>query len=222
MYFSRITLPYQNLELGQLAQLNASGDGPHHLIWRAFDGLVKDKERPCLYRCDLGSNALTFFTVSEHEPLDWDGRFNVETKPYTPKLRSGLRLGFMLRANAVVSRKTPGQKRGQRHDVVMDYKAQHPEAKDEHTNAQIVQRAGNDWLEQRAASHGFSLLQLQADGYQQHRFFKRHKKQQVQFSTIEFSGVLSVEDPDLLRAALFEGLGSTKAYGNGLLMVRPQ
>lgn len=222
MYFSRIILPFKHLELGQLAQLNATGDGPHHLIWRAFDGIVDDKERPCLYRCELGSDQMTFFTVSELAPLDWEGRFHVETKPYDPKLSKGQRLGFVLRANAVVSRKTEGKTRGQRHDIVMDYKAQNPEAKDEHSNAEIVNIAGTDWLEQRASKHGFSLLQRRADGYQQHRFFKRNKKQQVQFSTIELSGVLSVEDPELLRAALFEGLGATKAYGNGLLMVRPQ
>lgn len=221
MYFSKIVLRYDRLELGQLAQLNLRHDGPHHIIWRAFDGLVPNDERPCLYRADADDHGITFHVVSAMAPLDWDGRFEVQTKAYNPKLPQGATLGFMLRANATVARKASDKKRSSRHDIVIDYKKNDPNAQGL-TRPEIAQLAGEQWLKQRGEARGFGVLDVRVDGYQQQRFYKRSKgSKPVEFSTLEFAGRLQVTEPELFLQTLYQGLGSTKAYGNGLLMVRP-
>jgi len=39
-------------------------------------------------------------------------------------------------------------------------------------------------------------------------------------STVDFQGILTVTDPELFRKALYEGLGKSKAFGCGLMLVR--
>ena len=43
----------------------------------------------------------------------------------------------------------------------------------------------------------------------------------VTFSEIDYEGVLTVTDPEKLTAALFGGIGRARAYGCGLMLVRP-
>jgi CRISPR system Cascade subunit CasE len=59
------------------------------------------------------------------------------------------------------------------------------------------------------------------DGYIQHRFVKPKKKQMVQISTLDFTGLLTVTDPERFTTALFNGIGPAKGFGCGLMMVRP-
>ncbi|MEA2080768.1 MAG: type I-E CRISPR-associated protein Cas6/Cse3/CasE [Pseudomonadota bacterium] len=44
---------------------------------------------------------------------------------------------------------------------------------------------------------------------------------EINFSTLDYSGLLTVTDPELFKAALFQGIGPAKAFGCGLLLVRP-
>jgi CRISPR system Cascade subunit CasE len=58
---------------------------------------------------------------------------------------------------------------------------------------------------------------LRAEGYEQHR----GKSGGLRFSTVDFSGTLEVHDPQALQRALFSGIGHAKAFGCGLLLIRP-
>jgi CRISPR-associated protein Cas6/Cse3/CasE subtype I-E len=54
------------------------------------------------------------------------------------------------------------------------------------------------------------------DGYQQHS----EKAGRLRFSTVDFSGELTVIDPTAFALALRDGLGHSKAFGCGLMLVR--
>ncbi len=54
------------------------------------------------------------------------------------------------------------------------------------------------------------------DDYLQHS----GQKGQMRFSTVDFSGELSVVGPAAFGGALRDGIGHAKAFGCGLLLVR--
>jgi CRISPR-associated protein Cas6/Cse3/CasE, subtype I-E/ECOLI len=89
--------------------------------------------------------------------------------------------------------------------------------------SELVQQAGFMWLALKGEANGFSVRdeEVRADGYSQYRFTKPKGKHSVSLSTIEFNGVLTVTDPDLFVKTLYRGLGPAKAFGCGLMMVRP-
>ncbi len=53
------------------------------------------------------------------------------------------------------------------------------------------------------------------------QFAERPRKKDIRFSSVDYSGVLDVVDIELIRKALFEGIGHAKAFGYGLMLIRP-
>jgi len=221
--FSRITLKAGRVNPEQLAGL-ACGDGykEHQALWRLYSD-DPDAERDFLFRRDELYHGLRYFVLSEREPEDRDGIWFIETKPYTPTLTAGQQLAFSLRANPVIKRKGEDGK-SRRHDVVMDAKHrgdyQRQPRQTREPVIDIAQQAGVEWLRQRAASHGFAIGEegVRVEGYQQHRSPKRGNR--IAYSSIDFAGVLQVEDTGLLAEALKKGIGPAKAFGCGLLLIR--
>ena len=197
----------------------------HAMVWRIFsDG--SRKERDYIYRLEIQERTPLIYAVSEADPVDLDGIWDIESKEYRPVLRKGQQLAFSLRANPV---RTKRDEKGcqHRHDVVMDakklldYSACPPEARP--PESELVQREGYSWLASRSEKLGFSVDggMIRADGYRQHRFRKWNGKMNVAISTIDFTGVLTVTDPDRFEETLYRGVGPGKSFGCGLLMVRP-
>lgn len=230
MYFSVITpkegylrqAAYEMTQDGNLYQL-------HQWLWRFFPE-HPDKRDFLFRRHEQGSETLPrFYVVSAEEPQTCSPAWQVQSKPYQPKLTVGERLRFELRANPVVAKKTPDGKT-KRHDVVMEAKLRlladqgadswrHlPDDKKEPLY-DVVQEAGAQWLKVRAEKNGFALSQLQVDAYLQHRAGRRDSRD-IRFSTLDFSGELTVTDPALLQKVLVNGLGHAKAFGCGLLLIK--
>jgi CRISPR system Cascade subunit CasE len=148
----------------------------------------------------------------------------VETKPYSPVVRKDQRLAFMLRANPIRTKRDEKDKQ-HRHDVVMEAKTLLKQRQAElPRESELVQQAGFMWLALRGEANGFAVRdgEVRADGYAQLRFTKPKGMHSVSLSTIEFNGLLTVTDPDLLVKTLYRGLGPAKAFGCGLMMVRPR
>jgi CRISPR system Cascade subunit CasE len=225
MYFSRITL--NTKDAGHLARLMGQGGyRDHQCLWRLFPERP-DAARDFIFRREQASGSLLFYLVSAMKPQNADDIWRIETKSYDPKIRVGQRFAFSLHANPVVTRWLESPKRQVRHDVVMDAKkkmgyANIPVDKRPH-EFEIVQEAGVSWLQSRIENSGFSINAdgVRVDAYQQHRFFKRGGQKPIQFSTLDFTGILQVDDPVLFHHALFNGIGRAKGLGCGLLLVRP-
>jgi CRISPR system Cascade subunit CasE len=224
MYFHRIA-PRRN-GLGFAKALRATkGDayGHHQFIWQLFPGL---DQRRFLFRRDDVDGWPRYYMVSALQPQDDQGVWQIESKAYSPRLVEGQRLVFSLRANPVVTRKDSHGKR-HRHDVVMDEKSKmgfrEMSPLERPPLSHIVSEAGLKWLADRAPRHGFTFAagQMAVEGYQQHKVYKRQAKLPIRFSTMDFTGVLQVLNPELFVQALFHGIGPAKGFGCGLLMVRP-
>ncbi len=217
MYFSRVTLN-RAAEPSRLAEVaRADAYRAHQYLWELFPG-VQDSEREFLFRRNEHGPWPEFYLVSARPPEDPRGVWWVEHKDYRPQLAVGNQLAFQLRANPVVTRRDEHGKH-KRHDVIMDAKRSFAEA-ERPPLAQLVQEKGVAWLSRRAEDHGFSIKpgEVQADGYRRHEMGRRRGR--VQFSSVDFAGLLTVTDPERLREALLRGIGPAKGFGCGLMLVR--
>ncbi len=195
----------------------------HSLMWDLFAD-DPNRNRDFIYRQDIVHGLPAFYCVSERIPNDRHGVWTVETKPYSPVIRKDQQLAFMLRANPIRTKRDDKDKQ-HRHDVVMEAKTLLKQKQAGMPGeSELVQQAGYMWLALKGEANGFSVRdgEVRADGYSQLRFTKPKGKHSVSLSTIEFNGLLTVTDPDSFSEALFHGIGPAKAFGCGLMMVRPQ
>ena len=226
LYLSRARLK-RDASAAALAPLLLGGTGKggptrqpgHHLVWSLFAD-DPDRRRDFLWReMETGE----FLILSARQPDDRHGLFEIAApKPFTPVLEPGDRLGFSLRANPVVRRRVPPRRRSVKHDVVMDALRSHGKgARAEHRLA-VVRDQGIAWLERQGARGGFGIRadDVQVDGYDQHRISRQGSAPAMSYSTLDFEGVLTVNDPDALLASIARGFGAAKAYGCGLLLIR--
>ena len=219
MYFSKIALR-RDAALTTYTARGLTGDGyrSHQVLWRLFEK-GKQQQRDFLYRHVDSTSWPCFFLVSTHRPQDERGVWTIQVKDYAPRLMTGQRLAFSLRANPVVTK--PGQHgKPVRHDVIMNAKKQ----RQSHQSTTIhqgtlLQDIGRPWLEARAAKHGFRLELVRVDGYQQHHV-RKSRAPSIRFSTLDFNGLLTVTEPEPFQHALFYGIGPAKGFGCGMLLIR--
>lgn len=215
-YFSHVRLQAKASHHDWLRDLARHGEPyrDHALIWRLFpgDGMARD----FLFR--RLEDERGFYVVSARPPQPDSGLFHIQSKPYAPRLEQGESLRFDLRANPTVSLRQDGG-RSRRHDVLMHAKRGVPVEQRERLG-QVLDAAGRDWLLERAERWGLTVQAdtLQQNGYRQHRL--RRKKQSIEYSSLDYQGLAQVMDPERLRVALLEGVGHSKGFGCGLLMVK--
>ena len=206
----------------------AAGDRNHGLVWSLFSK-SDDAKRDFLYR-EIEPGA--FIVVSGHAPEDPHGLWTLEPKAYEPQLAAGDRLSFVLRANPTLAVPQPGEKRGKRADVIMHAKSKLDREQRARFAAEDARAVAVAWLIKRGPNIGaiFDADTCEATGYMQVKIPRRGAdpkrkshgagKSPIEFSEIEFAGLLTVTDPEKLTAALFNGIGKARAYGCGLMLVR--
>lgn len=233
MYLSRIQLRLENLTPGMLEKWqSAMPYASHQWLWQLFPDRTT---RPFLFRQEPKAR---FFVLSETIPLLLHTLFDIETKPFIPRLEEGMELEFQLRANPVITRKA------KRYDVMMDAKFQakmRDEAREKWWDRQL--EAAQLWLDKQSLQHGFRLRHSLSDefdrwagtedkddsapalctsisAYQQHRLMRPGADRPIMYSSVDYSGVLQITDPFCFEKALFHGIGKSKALGCGMLMVK--
>lgn len=224
MYFSKVELK-RSAAMNRLAVLIGGNEyRDHQILWKLFPGMEK---RDFIYRREDRNGWPCYYVVSVSNPIVDDEKvWIVQSKEYAPKVQAGRRFSFSLRANPVRS-KPPGRegKRGVRHDVVMAAKTrleQDGVPKDQmKRTAELAAEEGWKWLSTRASKHGFTVEKekVRVDGYRQH-WLSRRGHEPIRFSTLDFHGVLTVEDSGRFLETLYQGLGPAKGFGCGLLMIR--
>lgn len=225
MYFSLIT-PTEGRERDAAHEWASGPYVEHQWLWRHFPAPEGTPRDFLFRRRDLGEIP-RFYVVSKRPPLTQSTAWNIQTRDYAPALEVGARLRFDLRANPVVTHAHDG-KRG-RHDAVMQEKkrllkerglARWQDWQDDDKPAlyALVREACGSWLRSRASRLGFEVVDesLAVDSYQQHS----EKDGGLRFSTVDFSGELSVTDPTEFAITLHRGIGHSKAFGCGLMLVR--
>ena len=186
----------------------------HALIWSLFaDG--PERKRDFLWRENADG---TYFMLSQRPPNDPHHLFALdEPKLFAPKLAAGDRLRFSLRANPVVRRKK--EEKVRKHDVVMDALRGVPAGERAGPRKQIIEGAGAAWLTRQAEKCGFEVGSVSVDGYETVKVGRRGDGK-IEFSVLDFEGVLTVANPETFLLSLAKGFGSAKAFGCGLMLIR--
>lgn len=227
MYFSLIT-PAEGHERDAVHERLNGPYADHQWLWRWFPA-ERGALRDFLFRQREVDGLPRYYVVSHRAPID-DGRaWQAQTRNYAPQIQEGDRLQFELRANPTVRHGRDGKSK--RHDVVMEAKkkllAEHGFIRwadwmgdDKPSLQAVIHPACSAWLQRKGEVMGFApdADTLLVDGYNQHQ---EKPDQTLSFSTVDFSGQLTVTDPQAFKAALLNGVGSAKAFGCGLILVRP-
>ena len=220
MFLSKVTMISSPQTAQELAKLQRNGVyASHQLIWQLFSNYT---ERSFLYREEMGSTGMPeFYVLSKTEPQVSLPILSCVTKLFEPKLDKGHQLSFKLRANPTVCVKGEDGKQ-RRHDVMMQVKYN---VKDELSDAQSLkmhmEQAAISWLnnEKRLDEWGITLdFQPAIDGYTQHKVQK--KRHQIQFSSVDYQGMLTVQYPQKFINQYAKGFGRAKGMGCGLMMIK--
>lgn len=201
----------------------------HQLLWRLFD----EEQRSFIYRREQGNTQYhmhlaqsavlpVFYMVSKQLPQTIAG-LQVQSKVYEPQLNIGRTFAFDLRINPTIAKRDPNKKHSSRYDILLLANREvNAERFDGHHQATRIKQAADTWLLQRAEQYGFSI---QPDGFthdrhQVHRFVKTKSRHKVQVSSLDYQGLLTVQNTELFRQTLYEGMGRARGFGCGMMMIR--
>jgi CRISPR system Cascade subunit CasE len=227
MYFSLIT-PVEGREREAIQKRLRGAYADHQWLWGLFPAPA-GTPRDFLFRRHEVDGMPRYHVVSNRKPDTAYQAWQVQTRDYAPQISAGTCLQFELRANPTVRHGRDGKSK--RHDVVMEAKRQLLATRglsrwaDWTDGARpalysIVQQSCSAWLARRGDTMGFAVDadSLVVEAYEQH---DDRSDRKLQFTAVDFSGQLTVSDPLAFAGALMGGLGHAKAFGCGLLLVRP-
>lgn len=214
MFLSKVVLAAGGQSRSFLLNLQRNGAyAEHQVLWQLFR---EDEKRQFLFRQDNQAGNNIYYVLSSSAPLSHPA-FVVQTKVFRPRLKEGQPLAFSLRANPTVclDRK--------RHDVLMHAKQQAIKAGVERGSQwHLMEQAAQEWLTagDRLAQWGIGLNALpMVESYVQHRC-KKKNGQDIEFSSVDYQGILTVLDVERFWQQYCHGFGRSKALGCGLMLIR--
>jgi len=158
--------------------------------------------------------------LSKEQPLDTDGKWNIESAPYNPNFIMGSVWDFLLRLNPRVK----NDKR-ETHGAVQSYlyslRNTTKNKSDWPTPSEIRNIAASDWLSKN--SRGFSMIKesVAVDLQDWWKFLDEKTGHNIEGEILDIRGRLTITDPEIFKASLIKGFGSLGAFGCGFMMVKP-
>lgn len=186
----------------------------HQAIWEAFPGR-DGHPRDFLTRLDEIDGGLRLLLLSTETPSrpDWCPENCWESKSVDAAFFSHTHYRFSLVANPTRKVKSDtNPKNGKRVPVV------HREDK---TMEGKTIPGLLTWLARKGEQHGFQFQPEAVRTAPRSRQWFLKKGQAGLHSAIEFSGTLTVTEPELFQEAARRGIGSAKAFGFGMLCLVP-
>lgn len=220
MYLSKLTFD-PSVKGKELEPLKIDNLYSHHqFLWSCFDSGSNQEQHQAdfIYRTDIVMNTPVIHILSNRKIEQSISGWKLESKEFEFEIEQGQLIQFSFRANPTIDIKSDGG-RSKRHDVVMHAKKQ-AKAQQLDTLSQI-DLAAKQWLLKRAELFGveFKEQTIEYANYQQHTF-KKGDEQLVKISTLDYQGILTVKDPEKFQQALVHGIGRSKAFGCGLMMIK--
>ena len=96
-----------------------------------------------------------------------------EPKAFTPALEPGDPLRFSLRANPMIRRRHPSNRRSVKRDVVMDALRSHARGERAAHRLEVVQEQGFAWLTRQGMKSGFGVRVADTTGHEVEGFESR-------------------------------------------------
>ena len=221
MYLSKVRVNANYATARLLLELGANNVYPaHQALWQLFPD---QDTRTFLFREEVSASGVSeFYVLSKVAPIEHNA-FTVQTKALNPELKALQRLSFRLRVNPTICI-TNSAGLSQRHDVMMHAKKNHlgRTSASPKELEMSMHAAAHQWLSnaKRLQQWGVSLDVLpEIERYTQHRSIKKSGTR-VQFSSVDFQGILTVNDPVAFMTQYEKGFGRAKAMGCGLMLIR--
>lgn len=213
---------------------NQSLDNGHKLVWTLFSN-DPNARRDFLFRKTRDDH---FLIVSEKEPIFDEAIWEIKTKSYNPSFEACQKFGFSILINPTSAKKLEEGKHSKRIDVLMDAKQNRKEEKKlnpdiEDLNSEEREIIAINWLSEKLLRNGaqiekencqlmqYSQMRIPRESVKETDGKKEVVRSTASISYIDVEGVLEVKDPETLQKALIEGIGAGKAFGLGLLLLRP-
>lgn len=204
MYISKLNL---NLKSKDVRRDLSNCYALHRTLCRAYPDKENGGTGRILYRIEnntlVGYNSINIIVVSEKKP-DWNKLINNKTylnesfvKEYQLNMIENQLLRFYLKANPTVKKKVDGKKNGKRVGLYI-FKEQY------------------EWLLRKADENGFKLIDFSS---RQDEYVKNNSGKNVEFLSVIYEGVLQVTEIEKFEHALYNGIGSAKGFGFGLLSI---
>lgn len=215
MYLSRLFLDPRSRqvqrEIADVYQM-------HRTIMRAFPDQVAKTER-VLFRLDIQPRtSIPVLLVQSQTQPNWSFLLGAEkhyllrgdnlppelenpsVKQVELKLHRGQVLVFRLRANPTVKKDRPGREQGRRVGLYRESEQR-------------------EWLRRKLAAGGAELLSVAISNETQINAWQDEGdvRRPLRFLSVQFDGLLRVQDPDQLLRTVQRGVGSGKGFGFGLL-----
>lgn len=186
--------------------------------------LVRDTARPARLLAYSGHAAAALrehaSAFAEPDVAGFLGLADLAEKPMPDRFAEGRRLGFSLRVRPVVRTDRAGDRAHtrERDAFLAAIEGTAPGAGP--SRGDVYQA----WLAQRLAEGGARPEQLILDSFRLTTTMRRdsaRKPRGLRGPDASFSGVLAVADPDRFAALLARGVGRHRAFGFGMLLLRP-
>ena len=177
----------------------------HRVLWKLFPEDA-DANRDYLFRVEQAERTFAEVLIqSVREPEISTPAAQIKAiREYSPVLRSGQRLRFLLVANPI---KMINDENGRKNAAGEPKKCRVPLVCEEDQRA---------WIE-RKLQGAVSLESLVIDPVFPLRFRKSRENHAGKIQPVSFQGVFSVKTPDVLMALIHTGIGPAKVFGCGLL-----
>lgn len=194
--------------------LDATRDEGHRLVWTLFAGDPAARRDFLFHR----SAPFRYIIVSTRPPQDTSGLWRLQSRPYDLHCVPGDRLAFALRANPTQSVRAGTGGRGKRVDAI----SWAATGRERQIPAETVERRALEWLRKREEGMGvrFAAGGCRVTNYRQ-ASVPRKAGPAARLALVDFHGELVVQDAMALRHASVLGVGHARAYGCGLLLLRP-
>lgn len=211
MYLSRVKIDINNRQkIKDLDHLGAY----HNWVESSFPAEIQAGKRSRkLWRIDPLGKDLYLLVLSSTKPdLKKLERYGVpnsaETKDYNNllnRLNEGDKLRFRAVLNPIMSL-SQGKRSGKRGRII----------------PLVTAEQQLEYLKQRANQHGFSFndneVLVTSKGFE---ILKRNNQKPLKVCKAAYEGYLTINDLELFKAVLLNGLGKKKAFGFGLITVIP-
>ncbi|WP_196161091.1 type I-E CRISPR-associated protein Cas6/Cse3/CasE [Reinekea sp. G2M2-21] len=223
MYLTKATMRQSVQAAKEFLSIQSNGPyASHQLIWTLFESTQED--RSFLFREETtASGQAEFYILSDSKPLQDSPILAVQSKPFSPYLEAGMRLAFRLRVNPTVTTKNEDGKQ-KRHDVMMHAKhiAKESGEQDPQAIKDAMECAAKRWICHAERLHGWGIsldVEPEVENYTQHRS-KKGNSQAIRFSSVDYQGLLTVQDPERFLNQLSRGFGHAKGFGCGLMLIK--
>jgi len=190
----------------------------HRRIWRLFPDEPEEPRRNAagprtgfLFRVEnyresqRPGRPSRVLVQSRKTPRPAEGITLIASRRFDPQPSAGQRLAFLLTANPI-------------RNIRDQQLAQKPDKRRDSCRVPLIrEEEQRDWLARKLA--GAATIETVSLLPHQPLFFRRGNRA-GKLVTITFEGTLQVRDPEILVHRLENGIGSGKAFGCGLLLVR--